>query len=90
MNKGDLIMAVAENLSFSKKNVGEVIDEVITLALKSLASKEEVKFSGFGTFHVIERGARTGRNPKTGETVDVPAKSVVRFKPAKAVKELFV
>lgn len=89
MNKGDMVVSVAENLDVSRKVVNEVLDEVLSMVLKTLGSKESVKFSGLGTFYVVERGPRTGRNPKTGEAVDVPAKTVVKFKPAKAIKELF-
>jgi len=89
MNKAELVAAVAENLAVPKRVVADVMDEILVMAVKVLGSKEQVKLSGFGTFHTVERAARIGRNPKTGDSVRIPAKSVVKFKPAKAVKELF-
>jgi|WetSurMetagenome_2_1015567.scaffolds.fasta_scaffold01454_13 DNA-binding protein HU-beta len=89
MNKGEIVVAVADSLDVSRKVVTEVLDEILTMMLKTLGSKESVKFSGLGTFYVVDRGPRTGRNPKTGEAVDVPAKTVVKFKASRALRELF-
>ena len=89
MNKGELVVSVAESLNVPRKTVAEVFDTVLEMMVKTLGSKEQVKISGLGTFHVVERAARVSRNPKTGESVDVPAKSVVKFKASRALKELF-
>lgn len=89
MNKADIVSAVASMTDYKKAAVGEIVEAVIDVVLNSLAGKEEVKIAGLGAFIVKEKPARKARNPKTGETVDVPAKTVVKFKPAVAVKVLF-
>lgn len=87
MNKNDLIAAVAESADLSKAKAGEVVDAVFSAIEKTLKSKEEVRLVGFGTFATSRREASKGRNPRTGEEIDIPASTSVRFKPGKTLKD---
>ena len=87
MNKSQLTKVVAEKAGLSQKQVGEAFKAAEEAILGALAAGEKIQLSGFGTFEVRERAARKGRNPKTGEAVDVPACKYLAFVSAKAVKE---
>ena len=87
MNKNDLIAAVAEGADLSKAKAGEVVDAVFSAIEKTLKNKEEVRLVGFGTFATSRREASKGRNPRTGEEIDIPASTSVRFKPGKTLKD---
>lgn len=88
MNKVQLIEAVAsKNPKLSKADVGRVIEAVTSIIEETLKNRQEVAIAGFGTFRTKAKKARTARNPKTGETVQVLAKTVPQFKAAKALKE---
>jgi nucleoid DNA-binding protein len=86
MNKGDLINEVA-NIVNTKKAAQEVVDCVLTTIAKSLKKGEDVTLTGFGTFKVVKRKARKGRNPFTGEEIKIKATKAPKFSPAKALKE---
>jgi len=88
MNNVQLIEKVAETLNLSKANAGRVVSTVFDTIQNGMTNDGEVKVSGFGTFIVRDRKARTARNPKTGETVTVDAKKAPAFKPAKPLKEV--
>jgi len=87
MNKAQLIEAVAENTS-TKKEAQMAVETVFNAIKVSLKKKEDVAVSGFGTFKVKQTKARTGRNPKTGETIKIPAKKKVAFRASKDLKEM--
>ena len=87
MNKAQLIEAVAANTS-TKKEAQMAVDSVFDAIKSSLKKKDDVAISGFGTFKVKQTKARAGRNPKTGETIQIPAKKKVAFKAAKDLKEM--
>ena len=87
MNKAELITRMAEVEETTKKAAGEQLDAVVAVITEALAKGEEVKISGFGTFSVSERAARTGRNPMTGETIQIAASKSPKFKAAKALKD---
>lgn len=87
MNKNELIAAVAESADLSKAKAGEVVDAVFSAIEKTLKVKEEVRLVGFGTFATSRREASKGRNPRTGEEIDIPASTSVRFKPGKTLKD---
>ena len=88
MNKVELIAKIAENETVkTKKAAGEMLDVVVDAIVDTLAKGEEVKISGFGTFSVAERAAREGRNPSTGEAIQIPASKAPKFKAAKALKD---
>ena len=83
MNKGDLINKVAEEANISKAQATDAINSVINAIGDTLKDGNKVSLVGFGTFATSHRAARTGRNPKTGETLEIAAKNVVKFKPGK-------
>ncbi len=87
MNKNDLIAVVAEETDISKAKAAEVVDAVFAAIENTLKQKEEVRLVGFGTFVTAAREATKGRNPRTGEEIDIPASTSVRFKPGKTLKD---
>ena len=88
MNKSDLITQVAETCNLTKKDASQAVDAVFDAITESLKSGEKVQLIGFGNFEVRERAARKGRNPQTGEEIDIAASKVPAFKPGKALKDL--
>lgn len=88
MNKKTIIDRIASEVKLSKKDVTEVVDAVFEEIVKGIAEEEVVDISGFGKFTVRERAARKGVNPKTLETIDIPASKSVGFKISKRFKEL--
>jgi DNA-binding protein HU-beta len=87
MTKSDFVEKVASESGLSKKDAGTAVDAVITSIEKALKSGEEVSFTGFGKFHVADRGAREGRNPRTGETMTIAASRVPRFTAGSGLKK---
>jgi DNA-binding protein HU-beta len=86
MNKGDLINEVAKVVS-TKKEAQAAVDCVIATITKALEQSEAVTLVGFGTFKVDNRKARTGRNPQTGETIEIKARNVPKFVAGKSLKD---
>jgi DNA-binding protein HU-beta len=87
MNKTDLINAVAEQTELSKKDATKAVEAVFDSVMDSLKKGEKVQLIGFGNFEVRDRAARKGRNPQTGEEIQIPASKVPAFKPGKALKD---
>jgi DNA-binding protein HU-beta len=87
MTKSEFIDRVASQSGLSKKDAGTAVDAVITSIEGALSGGEEVSFTGFGKFHVAERGAREGRNPRTGETMQIAASKVPRFTAGSGLKK---
>lgn len=87
MNKVDLINTVAEKAGLSKKDAEKAVNAFVDSVQEALAKGEKVSLVGFGTFEVRERSARKGRNPQTGETIDIAAARVPAFKAGKVLKE---
>lgn len=87
MNKKGLTDAVADDLGITKKEAKLAIDAVTENLKEGLAEDGKVTLVGFGTFTVRKQAARKARNPRTGEEIDVPEKSVPKFKPSAAMKE---
>jgi DNA-binding protein HU-beta len=87
MNKSELIQSVAEYSDISKATAAKAVDGVIEGIKDALADGETVTLIGFGSFSVRERAARKGRNPRTGEPLDIKAASVPVFKAGKALKD---
>ncbi|MCF3941646.1 HU family DNA-binding protein [Oceanobacillus alkalisoli] len=87
MNKTDLINAVAEQTELSKKDATKAVEAVFDTVMDSLKQGEKVQLIGFGNFEVRDRAARKGRNPQTGEEIEIPASKVPAFKPGKALKD---
>ena len=88
MNKVELIAAMAEQAGISKKDAEASLKAFIDIVEKELKDGGKVQLVGFGTFEVSKRAARTGRNPQTGETMEITASKTPRFKPGKAFKDL--
>lgn len=88
MTKAELVERVANKINLTKKDTESVVGIIFQSITDSLSSGEKVELRGFGSFRVRERNARTGRNPRTGETVDVPSKKVPFFKAGKDLRLL--
>jgi integration host factor subunit beta len=88
MTKADLVERVANAAELTKKDAETLVEVVFECIIGSLNRGEKIELRGFGSFRVRSRNSRRGRNPKTGASVDVPAKRVPYFKPGKELKEL--
>ncbi|NBO63262.1 MAG: integration host factor subunit beta [Acidobacteria bacterium] len=88
MTKAELVDEVALAAKLTRKESEVIVDEVFKNIVQTLNRGEKIELRGFGSFRVRQRRARRGRNPKTGEPVDIPAKRVPYFKPGKELKEL--
>jgi DNA-binding protein HU-beta len=87
MNKAELIDAVAEGADISKAAATRAVDTMIDSITDALKKGDQVTIVGFGTYQVRERAARTGRNPRTGESINIPASKQPAFKAGKALKD---
>ena len=87
MNKTELIAEMVEKTKLTKKDVEAVLNSFIDVVTGELKNGEKVQLVGFGTFEVAERAARTGRNPSTKETIEIPASKAPKFKAGKALKD---
>lgn len=87
MNKQSIVEAVHAKLNGTKVQAEEVVDIVINTIVSSLKKGDEVSIAGLGIFSVKQRAARTARNPRTGESIQVPAMKVPKFRAAKALKD---
>jgi len=88
MTKAELVERVANKINLTKKDTESVVGIIFQSITDSLSSGEKVELRGFGSFRVRERNARTGRNPRSGETVDVPSKKVPFFKAGKDLRKM--
>jgi len=88
MTKAELVEEVSRASDLTKKHSEVIVDTVFKSIVDALHRGEKIELRGFGSFRVRERGARRGRNPKTGDPVSIPAKRVPYFKPGKELKEL--
>lgn len=87
MNKQELVSAMAEETQLTKKDVESVLNSFVNVVSNALEKKDNVQLIGFGTFETRERAARTGRNPQTGEELNIAASTTAAFKPGKSLKE---
>ncbi|MEJ5208756.1 MAG: HU family DNA-binding protein [Lysobacteraceae bacterium] len=87
MNKADFVNAVAAEAELSKTDAANAVDAIIEVVKKALKKGDSVSLVGFGTFEVRKRAARTGRNPRTGETIKIKASKIPSFKAGKALKD---
>jgi DNA-binding protein HU-beta len=87
MNKSDLVDAIADAAGLSKADAGRALDATVDTITSALKSGQSVSLVGFGTFTVRDRAARTGRNPRTGETIQIAASKNPAFKAGKALKD---
>ena len=86
-NKAELVSEVASKTKLTKKQVANTVDTILDSIQENLAKGEKVQLIGFGTFEVRHRAARKGRNPQTGDEIEIPASEVPAFKPGKALKD---
>ena len=85
-NKHDFVKAIAEKIDFTQKDVATVLDGYMSVVSDALAAGDDIRLTGFGTYSTTSRAARTGRNPSTGESIEIPASRGVKFKAGKALK----
>ena len=88
MTKAELVDEIAQKADLTRKHSEVIVDAVFSSIVEALQSGDKIELRGFGSFRVRHRASRTGRNPKTGEGVLVPAKKVPYFKPGKELREL--
>lgn len=87
MNKSELIEAMADAANIPKASAGRALDGLIDAVVEALKAGDQVAITGFGSFQVKERAARTGRNPKTGEPLEIAAAKIPGFKAGKTLKD---
>jgi DNA-binding protein HU-beta len=87
MNKSELIEAIAAEADVPKAQAGRVLDAMVSVVGTALAEGQQISMVGFGTFLVRERPARSGRNPRTGDTIEIAASKTPSFKAGKALKD---
>ena len=87
MNKSELVEKMAAGAQINKREATDALDQFISAVTEALSIEGSLSLAGFGTFKVVERSARAGRNPKTGESIQVDAKRVVTFKPSDLLKK---
>ena len=88
MNKSELVSAIAEKAQLSKVDAEKSLTGILDTLTKCLSDGDKVTLVGFGTFSVAERAARTGKNPQTGQAIDIPASVNPKFKPGNTLKSL--
>lgn len=88
MTKAELVEEVAKTTQLTKKHAELIVNTVFESIVTSLKDGDKIELRGFGSFRIRNRGPRIGRNPKTGDRVDVPSKRIPYFKPGKELKEL--
>ena len=88
MNKTELVAAIAEKTELSKKDAEKALKAFTDVVAEELTKGEKIQLVGFGTFEVVDRPAREGRNPKTGETMKIAASKAPKFKAGKALKDV--
>lgn len=88
MKKTDLIHAIAEQSGLSKKDAEKALNTTIDTIIKAVAEGEKIQLTGFGTFEQRQRNARTGVDPRTGNTIEIPASKVPAFKAGKGFKDI--
>lgn len=88
MNKSELAVKMVKDSGITKTDALKVIDGIINTITEEIKSKNKITLVGFGSFKLIRRKAKKGRNPRTGEAITIPGKNVVKFVPGKKLKEL--
>jgi integration host factor subunit alpha len=88
MTKADIVEMVHEKTGFSKKESSEAVESILEILKGKLEQGDKVKLSGFGNFVIRRKDVRKGRNPKTGEEMEISARKVLTFKPSQKLKDL--
>ncbi len=86
MNKSEFVAIVADKTNLSQAEAGRVVDAVLGTVTETLAKGDDVRFTGFGSFEVVEQAARVGRNPRTGAEIAIPASKAPKFRPGATLK----
>ena len=86
MNKSEFVAVVADKINLSQAEAGRVVDAVLGTVTETLAKGDDIRFTGFGSFEVVEQAARIGRNPRTGEEIAIPASKAPKFRPGATLK----
>lgn len=86
MTKVDIIENIYEKVGFSKKEVAKIVESVFDIIKESLQKEEKIKISGFGNFVIRKKRARRGRNPQTGDDIEIGARRILTFKPSQVLK----
>ena len=86
MTKVDIIESIYEMVGFSKKEVAKIVESVFDIIKESLEKEDKIKISGFGNFVVRRKRSRRGRNPQTGEDIEIGARRILTFKPSQVLK----
>lgn len=86
MTKADIIEAIYQKVGYSKKDAADLVELIFNTIKETLARGEKIKISGFGNFVVRDKKARTGRNPQTGEAIQISARRVLTFKPSQVLR----
>ena len=87
MNRSELIQILASKYDLKNGDAAESVKIVLDAITESLENGDRVEIRGFGSFHIVDRAGRVGRNPRTGESVNIPAKKIPHFKPGKELRE---
>ncbi len=87
MTKVDIVESIYEKVGFSKKEVAKIVESVFDIIKDSLQQEEKIKISGFGNFIVKEKKSRRGRNPQTGEEIEISARRVLTFKSSQVLRK---
>ena len=87
MNKSELVAAIADSAEITKADATRALQALIDTVTNTLAKGESVALTGFGTFSVAQRAARTGRNPRNGKEIKIAAKTIAKFKPGKGLTD---
>jgi len=90
LTKADIVDHVHQKIGFSKKDSSEIIEKVFELVKRTLERGEQVKISGFGKFEVRSKRARRGRNPQTGEQIEITARKVLAFRPSQILRSVLL
>jgi len=87
ITRKDISRAIHEKMGFSQRSSGDIVDEFFLSIKQALLQEEKVKLVRFGTFKVLKKNSRVGRNPRTGEVMEISKRSMVSFKPSKELRE---
>lgn len=87
MTKRDLVDKVSMKGNFNLKDSYDIVDSILNLMKNTLVEGEDIKIHGFGNFTLKEKAVRRGRNPQTGETIEIPAKRILNFKPSRLLRD---
>jgi len=86
MTKVDIVEAIYEKVGFSKKEVSKIVESIFDIIKESLQKEDKIKISGFGNFVVRKKRARRGRNPQTGDDIEISSRRILTFKPSQVLK----